>query len=488
MTKKIPITVAYGDGIGPEIMTATLKILEAAGAAIDIEVIDVGEKVYLSGNSSGITEEAWQSLWQTKTLLKAPITTPQGGGYKSLNVTIRKTLGLYANVRPCRALAPFIPTHFPEMDVVVVRENEEDLYAGIEYRQTNEVYQALKLISHHGSEKIIRFAFNYARKFNRNKVTCVVKDNIMKMTDGVFHKTFQQVSQLYPDINSDSIIVDIGTAKLADTPEDFDVIVTENLYGDILSDVSAQIAGAVGLAGSANIGDDIAMFEAIHGSAPDIAGKKLANPSGLLNAAVMMLIHLGQAKTASLIENAWLQTLEDGIHTADIYHNGHSQQQANTDQFADAVIKRLGIKPQTFAITDYGNDSPISNKTAEQVAEIKPPRRIQEKILVGTDIYIDLPICGPQEVADKLQNLSGDLQLQIITNRGVKVWPHTRAETYCSDHWRCRFIIDDNYRQTNHQAIINLLSQIVERELDVIKTENLYTFDGERGFTLAQGE
>src|SRR5690606_24987824 len=213
---------------------------------------------------------------------KAPITTPQGGGYKSLNVTTRKALGLYANVRPCVSYNPFIASKHPEMDVVIVRENEEDLYAGIEYRQTNDVYQCLKLISRPGSEKICRYAFEYARTNNRKKVTCFIKDNIMKLTDGIFHKVFDEVAAEYPEIESDSLIVDIGSAFLADRPGTLDVIVTENLYGDIISDIAAQITGSVGLAGSANIGDDYAMFEAIHGSAPTIAGKNIANPSGLL--------------------------------------------------------------------------------------------------------------------------------------------------------------------------------------------------------------
>jgi isocitrate dehydrogenase len=286
------ITVAHGDGIGPEIMEATLRILEAAGARLDIETIEIGERVYNRGTKTGIEPSAWDSLRSTKVFLKAPITTPQGGGFKSLNVTTRKTLGLYANVRPCVSYAPFVATKHPVMDVVIVRENEEDLYAGIEHRQTTQVMQCLKLISRPGSEKIVRYAFEYARRNNRKKVTCFTKDNIMKLTDGLFHKVFDEIGAGYPDIEKEHWIVDIGAAKLADSPEAFDVIVMPNLYGDILSDVAAQIAGSVGLAGSANIGDHCAMFEAIHGSAPRRAGQNLANPSGLLLGAVMMLVHI----------------------------------------------------------------------------------------------------------------------------------------------------------------------------------------------------
>ncbi|MEK7854741.1 MAG: NADP-dependent isocitrate dehydrogenase, partial [Acidobacteriota bacterium] len=304
MEQKTPVTVAAGDGIGPEIMDATLRILDAAGARLDIEKIDIGERVYLSGNTAGIAPEAWDSLRRTKVFLKAPITTPQGGGFKSLNVTVRKTLGLFANVRPCVSYHPFVETKHPVMDLVIVRENEEDLYAGIEHRQTREVYQCLKLITRPGCEKIVRYAFEYARLNNRKKVTCFTKDNIMKMTDGLFHKVFDEIAAEYPQIKNEHWIVDIGTAKLADTPEKFDVVVMPNLYGDILSDVAAQITGSVGLAGSANIGEHVAMFEAIHGSAPDIAGHNIANPSGLLHGAVMMLVHIGQPDIAQIVHNA----------------------------------------------------------------------------------------------------------------------------------------------------------------------------------------
>src|SRR3989338_3439347 len=331
MAIKTPITLAYGDGIGPEIMKATLKILTAANAAIEPDIIEVGEKMYLHGYTSGIPDDAWASLKRTKVLLKSPITTPQGGGYKSLNVTLRKTLGLFANVRPCVSYAPFIATSHPIMDLVIIRENEEGTYAGIEHRQTDEVYQGLKLVTRPGCERIIHYAFEYARKFNRKKVTCFTKDNIMKMTDGIFHQIFNEIAAEYPDIKTEHFIIDIGTALVADQPERFDVIVTSNLYGDILSDVAAQIAGSVGLAGSANVGNHVAMFEAIHGSAPDIAGKKIANPSGLLNAAIQMLIHINQPDVATLIENAWLKTLEEGINTADIYSAQHSKKKVNTD-------------------------------------------------------------------------------------------------------------------------------------------------------------
>src|SRR6266496_2213166 len=349
----VPITVAHGDGIGPEIMDATLHILKAASAALDIETIDIGEKVFLRGFTSGIEPSSWDSLRRTKVFLKAPITTPQGGGFKSLNVTVRKMLGLYANVRPCVSYHPFVETKHPNMDVVIVRENEEDLYAGIEHRQTQQVFQCLKLISRPGSERIVRYAFEYARRNNRKKVTCFTKDNIMKFTDGLFHRVFTEIAAEYADIENEHWIVDIGAAKLADTPEAFDVLVMPNLYGDILSDVSAQIAGSVGLAGSANIGDRCAMFEAIHGSAPRRAGQNLANPSGRLLGAVLMLVHIGQTEVAEKVHNAWLRTIEDGIHTYDVYNEATSKQKVGTKEIAEAVGERVGQKPNTLKAVSY---------------------------------------------------------------------------------------------------------------------------------------
>ena len=345
MSEITPITVAYGDGIGPEIMQAVLHILRKAEAQIRVEVVEVGEKLYNKNYTSGIAPDTWESIERTKILLKAPITTPQGGGYKSLNVTMRKTLGLYANVRPSISYYPFVGTLHPKLDLVIIRENEEDLYAGIEYRHTHNVRESVKLISRTGCEKIVRYAFEYAVKNNRKKVTCFSKDNIMKFSDGIFHQVFNEIAKEYPAIANEHYIVDIGTARLATKPEIFDVIVTSNLFGDIISDVTAEISGSVGLAGSANIGKDFALFEAIHGSAPDIAGKNIANPSGLLNGAIMMLVHIGQGEVAALIENAWKRTLEDGVHTADIYNTETSTKKVGTKEFAEEVVKRLGEKP-----------------------------------------------------------------------------------------------------------------------------------------------
>jgi len=475
------VTIAKGDGIGPEIMDATLKIMMAAGAQIETDEIAVGEKVYLSGNTSGISNDSWDIIRRNKIFLKSPITTPQGGGYKSLNVSTRKFLGLYSNVRPCRSFHPFVSTKHPVMDLVIIRENEEDLYAGIEHQQTDEVVQCLKLISRPGCEKIIRYAFEYARHENRKKVTCFTKDNIMKQTDGLFHKVFDEIAKEYPEIQNEHWIIDIGAAKLADTPESFDVIVMPNLYGDVLSDIAAQITGSVGLGGSANIGEECAMFEAIHGSAPDIAGKNIANPSGLLQGALMMLNHIGQTSVAEKIQNAWLKTLEDGIHTPDIYKPGSSKQKVGTQEFAEAVIANLGLKPTVLKSVAAAN----ANAMVLPRYKRRPPAK---KELVGVDLFVHWAGLDPNELAAVIKQIADEeLDLTMITNRGIKVWPEGFRETFCTDHWRCRFK-SSKASVIQKGQIIQLLQRALDLNIDVIKTENLYHFDGVAAFSLGQGQ
>lgn len=474
------ITVAKGDGIGPEIMDATLKIIKASGANVNFEEIEVGEKVYLTGNTSGISQDAWESIRKNKVFLKAPITTPQGGGYKSLNVTTRKMLGLYANVRPCKSYHPFITTKHENMDIVIIRENEEDLYAGIEHQQTDEVVQCLKLISRPGCEKIIRYAFEYAKQYGRKKVTCFTKDNIMKQTDGMFHQIFDEIGVEYPEIEKEHWIIDIGAAKMADTPEVFDVIVTLNLYGDVLSDIAAQIAGSVGLAGSANIGEECSMFEAIHGSAPRRAGQNLANPSGLLHGAIMMLNHIGEIKAAENIQNAWLKTIEDGIHTYDIYKEGKSKKKVGTSEFADAIIERLGQKPIMLREIHFEN-KPIQLKPYQRKSPLK-------KELVGVDVFVHWKGINANEIGQQLSKIFSDhLELSMISNRGIKVWPDGMKETFCTDHWRCRF--KSSTGQIIHpKEILELMNKTMDSGLEVIKTENLYNFNGKPAYSLGQGQ
>lgn len=479
---KTPITVAYGDGIGPEIMQATLQILEAGGAQIEPEVIEIGESVYRRGHTSGIEESAWESLRRTRVFLKAPITTPQGGGYKSLNVTVRKTLGLYANVRPVQSYEPFVTTKHKSIDLVIVRENEEDLYAGIEHQQTDEVVQCLKLISRPGTERIVRYAYEFARRNGRKKVTCITKDNIMKLTDGLFHRVFDEIGQEYPELQKEHMIVDIGAARLAEMPERFDVILAPNLYGDILSDIAAEVAGSVGLAGSANVGDDCAMFEAVHGSAPDIAGKGIANPSGLLQGAILMLVHIGQPEAAARIKNAWLKTLEDGIHTADIYDERVSVKKVGTAEFAQAVIERLGQQPERLRPAKFGEAS----KQPMVPLMVRNPKPAKKE-LVGIDVFFNWRGTKPEELAKLLEPLSTEkFKLTLITNRGVKVWPGGFPETFRTDHWRGRFMAQQG--TPNHHDIVELLGKIAAAGMDFIKTEHLYNFDGKPGYSLGQGQ
>ena len=495
-SKATPITIAYGDGIGPEIMESAVRILKEARANVELHTIEVGKNIYEKGFNSGLMPSAWQELDSTKILLKAPITTPQGGGYKSLNVTMRKKLGLYANVRPVKAFAPYVETRFADMDVVVVRENEEDLYTGIEYRQSQETFQCLKIVTKKGCERIVRYAFEYAVKNNRKKVSCFSKDNIMKMTDGLFHKTFNEIAKEYPQIENDHHIIDIATAKLADNPEMFDVIVTMNLYGDIISDVAAEISGSVGLAGSANIGDDFAMFEAIHGSAPDIAGQNLANPTGLINATIMMLVHIGQFECANLIKNALHKTIEDGIHTGDIYSEKMSSKKVGTKEFTEELIKRLGQKPEKLEVSNF------KEIAKQEKSDHNQESQIDERKSIGFDLYID----WQKELPDLKKTLSSMesevFEVKTISAKGLLLWPQIdehNAPNYIKGQTVLRFIkkgvtgktsveITNPSIPTNHDEIIGMLKTCSENQIDFVKYEGLYTFNGKAGYTPAQGE
>lgn len=480
MEQNKTIVVAYGDGIGPEIMDATLKILQHAEAKINVETIEIGEKLYTKGYASGISPEAWNKVMLHKVLLKAPITTPQGKGYKSLNVTFRKALGLYANIRPCASFYPVIDSPNNNMDLVICRENEEDLYAGIEYRPSFNTAIAHKMITRQGSRKIIRYAFEYARNNGRKKVTALVKDNIMKVADGMFHEEFKKIAQEYQDIESTSMIVDIGSARIAARPKDFDVIVTLNLYGDIISDIAAEVSGSVGLAGSSNIGDDFGMFEAVHGSAPDIAGLGIANPSGLLNGAILMLEYLGQTTEAGIIKNAWLKTIEDGIHTADIYKDGISKRKVGTSDFANAVIERLGERPSIL--------KPYSAKSSSRSLPNSPTENlINEKKLIGVDFMIDTTGKTLEYTANALESIGGNFKLHLISQRGLKVWPESGTKISDTEIMNCRFIGFEDSGMT-HSMIVSLYEKVTAAGFDVTATHTLYSYGTNLGFTKAQGE
>jgi isocitrate dehydrogenase len=472
------VTVARGDGIGPEVTDATLRVLEAADAPLDLEPITIGLTAYEQGHPTGITPEAWETIRRNEVFLKGPITTPQGGGYRSLNVTIRTSLGLFANVRPTTAFAPFVHSMHPGMDLVIVRENEEDLYAGIEFRPTAEVAKSVKLISRPGTERIVRYAFEYARAHGRRTVACMTKDNIQKQSDGLFHRVFDEVAAEYPDIRSEHHIVDIGAARLAAQPERFDVIVTLNLYGDILSDIAGQVAGSVGISGSANIGMRSAMFEAVHGSAPDIAGRGIANPSGLLNAAVQMLVHLGEASVAERIANAWLATLESGLHTADLYRDGLSEREVTTSEFTDAVIARLGTVPERLR--------PASFET-RRISVPEPKRSTHVLERAGIDVYVrwDAEDRDPAALAGHLERAAAaaDLQLTLITNRGVEVHPGGEPGTFVTDHWRCRFLPKVAGTTPSLQEVLAIPPMIAAGGIEVVGTEVLQRIDGAEGYS-----
>ncbi len=496
--KNRAITIAYGDGIGPELMDSAIKILQASGAKLHFNVIEVGEGIYKKGFNSGLMPSAWEELRNTKIMLKAPITTPQGGGYKSLNVTLRKKLGLYANVRPVTSLYPYINSKHHSMDVAIIRENEEDLYMGVEHKQTANSQQCLKLITNTGSEKIIRYAFEYAIKNNRKKVTCFSKDNIMKITDGAFHKIFDEVAQEYPNIESDHYIICTGSARLAARPEIFDVIVTSNLYGDIISDIAAEIAGSVGIAGSANIGDEYAMFEAIHGSAPSRAGQDKANPTGFIQAAIMMLVHIGQIEQANKIRNALFKTIEDGIHTYDIYNKKTSSKKVGTKEFTNSIIDRLGQEPAKLPISNFKeideNSTKRTNIYREEVAK--------DKELIGFDLFID----WQDEFEDLISFIniieSEKLEIKIITAKGLIMWPIIDKQDqniYPKGQTILRFIgkgivgktsnqIINTKKTIEHDDIINMLQVFSDKKVDFIKYEGLYTFGGKAGYSSAQGE
>ena len=472
MKKPFSIVVAEGDGIGPEIMAVTLGVLQAVKAPLLFQHIEIGEKIYLQGETTGISEKSHHLLTQADAFLKAPVTTPQGGGCKSVNVTIRGWFGLFANVRPCLAYPPFVPTKHPRLDVVIIRENEEDLYTGIEYRQSRGTYQALKILTEEGCSRIIHYAFAYARAHGRKKVTCFTKDNILKMTDGLFHKLFEKIALDYPEIEKEHWIVDIGSAKLADTPESFDVIVLPNLYGDILSDVAAQLAGSVGLAGSANIGYKYAMFEAIHGSAPKRAGQNIVNLSGLLLASVQMLAHLGCIQEAEIVHNAWLKTIEDGLHTYDIYNPSTSQRKVGTKEFGQAVIARLGENPLQFTPVRY--QKPLS------LPKVLPPPTHLQKEFIGADLFID----GEEdweELRKKIEScLDPIFRLESIYNRGASVWPMRSHFVNVSDVWRFRVTATSQQGTLAYSKFLRVLGRLwQEQQISITQWTGRFNFPPE---------
>jgi isocitrate dehydrogenase len=479
--KKRLVTLIPGDGVGPECVRAAQRIIEAAGAAVAWEERQAGASVFRAGLASGVPPETIESIRKTRVVLKGPLETPVGFGEKSANVTLRKLFETYANIRPVREL-PGVRTPYSGrgIDLVVVRENVEDLYAGIEHMQTPGVAQCLKLISRLGSEKVIRLAFELALAEGRKRVHCATKSNIMKLTEGTFKRTFERIAQEYPDIEAQHIIIDNCAHQLVKRPEQFDIIVTTNMNGDIISDLTSALTGGLGFAPSANIGNEVAIFEAVHGSAPKYAGRNVINPTAVILSGVMMLRHLGQFEAAARIEHALLVTLEEGkVQTGDIagYDKG-----ASTTAFTDMVIANLGRVSERWQVRDY---RPIR---LPQITGADAVVRPSTRRTLGVDIFVESTL-GPEELGPSIEQAAEGtpVKLKMISNRGTKVYPPTGAITDCVDHFRCRFILRDSDGDLSDAAILDLLARVGARHR-WMHVEKLPVFDGENGFTLAQGE
>ncbi|MGH9396366.1 MAG: NADP-dependent isocitrate dehydrogenase [Terriglobia bacterium] len=475
------VTLIPGDGIGPEVTQAAIKIIEATGAVVAWEKREAGAEVFKRGLPSGVPQETIESIRKTRVVLKGPLATPVGFGEKSANVTLRKLFETYGNIRPVREM-PGVPTPFSGrgVDLVVVRENIEDLYAGIEYMQTPGVAEGLKLISRKGCEKIVRLAFEFARSEGRERVHCATKANIMKLTEGMMKRTFEEIAAEYPGIQAAHIIIDNCAHQLVKKPEQFDVIVTTNMNGDIISDLSSALVGGLGFAPSANIGNDAAIFEAVHGSAPKYAGKDVINPTALILSSVMMLLHLGEFEAASKIEHAVLVTLEEGkVQTGDVagYDKGVS-----TSAYTDTIISNLGRKAIKSRVR---NHQPVR---LPQVPSRPDLVTSGSRRVVGVDVFVESPhsasTLGPQ-----LEQLAAEtpFRLKLISNRGTKVYPAMGAITDCVDHWRCRFVSRSATDDVTDEQVLALV-QRVSTHHRWVHLEKLLELDGKPGFTKDQGE
>ncbi len=480
-SEKKLVTLIPGDGVGPECVGAARRLVEASGAAVAWEERQAGASVFRQGIASGVPQDTIESIRRTRVVLKGPLETPVGFGEKSANVTLRKLFETYGNIRPVREL-PGVPTPYSGrgIDLVVVRENVEDLYAGIEHMQTPGVAQCLKLISSKGCEKVVRLAFELAIAEGRKRVHCATKSNIMKFTEGTLKRTFEKVSREYPGIEAQHIIVDNCAHQLVKKPEQFDVIVTTNMNGDILSDLTSALVGGLGFAPSANIGNEVAIFEAVHGSAPKYAGKNVINPTAVVLSAVLMLRHLGEFEAAARIEHALLVTLEEGkVRTGDVvgYDKG-----ASTTAFTDAILANLGRKSERHKVRDY---KPIRLPRIDAAPDfVKSGRRR----VVGVDIFVESPLSA-EALGKNLEGLAADtpLKLKMISNRGTKVYPPTGATTDCVDHWRCRFVARDGAADLPDAVLFDLLRRVAAQHR-WMHLEKLQEFDGANGFTMAQGE
>lgn len=478
---KILCTLIPGDGIGPEVVNATRKIIEATGAKITWDEQQAGASIFKKGIPSGVPKETIESVKKTHLVLKGPLETPVGFGEKSANVTLRKLFETYGNIRPAREL-PGVKTPYSgrKIDLVVVRENVEDLYAGIEYMQTPGVAECLKLISRKGCEKIVRLGFELARAENRKFVTCATKANIMKLTEGLLKSTFEEIAPEYPDIESWHIIIDNCAHQLVKRPEQFGVIIATNMNGDIISDESSALVGGLGFAPSANLGNDVAIFEAVHGSAPKYAGKNVINPTALLLSGVMMLRFINMFDEAATIEKALLYTLEEGkTLPRDVVGD---EKAASTTEFTDAIINNFGKEPKEFQVRDY---KPIKMPQVDSRSDFVRPK---SRKVVGADVYVETAV-SVDDLGKGIENvLEGTpMRLKMIDSRGTKVYPATGAITDTVDAYKVRMVMREDGKEMGDDVFIPVLQKIAG-EYRWAHVEKLQVFDGAEGFTKAQGE
>lgn len=481
------IAVANGDGIGPEIMKVVLEIFQANQVPLEYEFVDMGKWVFDKGFSNGMTPKAQQIIETHGILFKGPMETPKGKGVKSINVTARKTWNTYANKRVFQTLHG-VNTLFSNagilIDITVVRENIEDTYGGIEHMLTHDVALSRRFITRPGSLQLIKYAFEMAIKKGTRRITCVHKANIMKLTDGLFLECFQEVAKDYPELHSDDIIVDDLAMKLVVRPNEFDVLVLTNLQGDIISDLCAGLVGGLGFAPSANIGDHISIFEAVHGTAPDIAGRNIANPTALLLSGISMLRHLGYMQNAAVIENALLFTLESGVHTGDF--GDKTIPPVNTTQFAEAIISNFGKEPEIGGKPLLANlDVTPTFFKLKQNAMMESVEISTEKIM-GADFFIESNE-QPMAIAHKCLRHAGiKFKLVNISNRGTQVWPTGSVYTNLVNQYNVRFeSLDDIPLNQND---ISGLYVSLSGDFKICSSELLLMWGDKKAYSLAQGQ
>lgn len=485
------VTIIPGDGVGPEVTRAARRIIEAAGVDIVWEEAEAGAAVFRRGDQSGVPRETVDSIERTRLVLKGPLETPVGYGEKSANVTLRKLFETYANIRPVREL-PGVPTRYAGegIDLIVVRENVEDLYAGIEYMQTPDVAMALKPISRKGSEKVIRYAFELARREGRSKVTVCTKANILKLTEGMFKRVAEELAPEYPEIAMDHLIVDNAAHQMVKAPAQFDVVVMTNMNGDILSDLASGLVGGLGFAASGNYGDDIAIFEAVHGSAPKYAGKDVINPTALILSSVMMLRHVMHDEAADRIEDAVLATLEGGqAVTQDLARiaGGEVEAAASTTGYTDAVIGNLGKRPRAerrdrrSSVGAASTGAPRWSYGPERYAAI-------DRRLVGVDVYIETDLAVDRLGADLERLAQPPFRLAFISSRGTQTYPDASGAD--DVRWfRCRFLVPGEVGLSGTPDAATLDSAVGELLARIgaahrwMHAEKLARFDGADGFT-----